>query len=148
VGGFHLRKENAILVSGFLAILGGLFILASGVRLQSLMILAVNYVYQREGSALPPDVQAGAQIFIIILVVIVALGGTLAILGGLTIFGGHVTLAKFLMALGGGIGFAGIAFSIGYNIYAYGLSVLFTRIDYWIGILLATIGRYVAKDAS
>ncbi|MGI0081010.1 MAG: hypothetical protein ACRECH_15485 [Nitrososphaerales archaeon] len=143
-----MRRRSAIVLSGSLAILGGLLILASGARTQSFMLDAVLFVYQREGSVIPTTMEPLIKDFILVLSAIILLGGLLAVVGGFTIFEGHLTAGKILVALGGGIGFAGIAFLMGYDIYAYGFSVLISRIDYWIGVLLATVARYVAKDAS
>lgn len=141
-----MRSGIAIGLSGSLAILGGVLILASGARAQSLMLDAVSFVYQREGDVLPAATQPLIKGFILVLSAIILLGGFLAVIGGLAIFRRHFTTGKILVAFGGGIGFAGIAFFMGYDIYAYGFSVLVTRIDYWIGVLLATIARYVAKS--
>ena len=143
-----LRTKNARRISGALAILGGALILGSGVRLHAFILAAALFIYRNEGSVLPPDVATTLEIFILILIVLVILGGLLAVVGGFAMFGRHATAGMILIALGGGIGFAGIGFSMAYDIYAYGFSVLITRIDYWIGVLLASVARYAAKDAA
>ena len=143
-----MRSGSAIALSGSLAILGGVFILASGARAQSFMLDAVQFVYKKEGNSLPTATAPLVNAFILVLSLIILFGGFLAVIGGLAIFRRHFTIGKVFIALGGGIGFAGIAFFMGYDIYAYGFSVLVSRIDYWIGVLLATFARFVAKDVS
>ncbi len=116
--------------------------------MQSFLLDAVLFVYQRDGGVLPSTMKPLVETFILVVSLIILLGGFLAIIGGFAIFRNHFTMGKILIALGGGIGFGGIAFSMGYDIYAYGFSVLISRFDYWIGLLFATVARYVAKDAS
>ncbi len=97
-----MRSGIAIGLSGSLAILGGVLILASGARAQSFMLDAVSFVYQREGDVLPAATQPLIKGFILVLSAIILLGGFLAVIGGLAIFRRHFTTGKILVAFGAG----------------------------------------------
>lgn len=75
---------------------------------------------------------------------VIGFGGLLAILGGVLVIAKHLTIGKILIGLGGGVGFLGIAISVGYAIYVNGFLVLVNHVEYWIGIVIATFGRYLA----
>jgi hypothetical protein len=134
-----------IIAGGALAIIAGVLILLSGFRTQSFLVSTVPYFEQKLGSYLPYFAEMTIDIALLVLSFIIALGGIAVILGGFLILTRHLTIGKVLMALGGGVGFVGIAIALGYSIYTSGLGVLLSHIDYWIGLLIASIARYVAK---
>jgi hypothetical protein len=140
-----LARLSVVITSGSLAILGGALILFSGVKVQSFMLDAVQYVYAKESNVLPQSLEPVVRGFVFVVSVIIIFGGLLAIVGGIVVFTRHLTIGKVLIALGGGIGFAGLIFAVGYDVYAYGFSILSSRLYYWIGVVLATIARYILK---
>jgi len=137
------KSNTSIILGGILAIIGGLLIIASGFRTGSFLVTAANYSEAKFGSLLPGEALSAIQIALIVLSFVIGFGGLLAILGGIFIFSKHITIGKILIGLGGGVGFIGIAISVGYAIYVNGFSVLITHIDYWLGVLVASIARYL-----
>ncbi len=133
-----------MIAGGVLAIIGGILIIISGFRTGSFLVTAAKFSEAQFGSILPGPALSLIQIALIILSFVIGFGGFLAILGGLLIISKHVTIGKLVLGLGGGVGFIGIAISVGFAIYASGLSVLGTHFDYWLGVLIASIARYLA----
>jgi len=124
--------------------IGGAIIVASGYRTGSFLVTAASFSEAKFGSLLPGEALSAIQIALIVLSFVIGFGGLLAILGGALVIAKHLTIGKILIGLGGGLGFFGIAISAGYAIYVHGFSVLVTHVDYWIGVLIATVGRYLA----
>jgi hypothetical protein len=133
------------IIGGGLAIVAGFLILLSGFRTQSFLASTVPYFEQKLGSYIPYLAQVTIDAALLVLSFIIALGGLAVILGGVLILLKHLTTGKLLMALGGGVGFIGIAIALGYSIYTSGFGILVDHIDYWIGLAVASIARYVAK---
>ena len=138
------KSRNSIIAGGILAMIGGAIIVLSGFRTGSFLVTAASYSEAEFGSLLPGQALSAIQIALIVLSFVIGFGGLLAILGGVLVIAKHLTVGKILIGLGGGVGFIGIAISVGYAIYVNGFSILLTHIDYWIGVLIATIGRYLA----
>ncbi|MHB2036427.1 MAG: hypothetical protein ACYCPW_06750 [Nitrososphaerales archaeon] len=128
---------------GILAIIGGILILQSGVATRSFLVTAISYSDQKFGGTLPGIAQSTIQIALLVLSSIISLGGLVAIVGGVLVLLKHRLIGKILIALGGGLGFLGIAISMGYDVFTTGVSVILTHFQYWIGVLIATIGRYL-----
>jgi hypothetical protein len=129
---------------GILAIIGGAIIVTSGYRTGSFLVAAASFSEAKFGSYLPGEALTSIQIGVLVLSFIIGFGGCLAILGGVLVIAKHTTTGKILIGLGGGLGFFGIFISAGYAVYVHGFSVLVDHVDYWIGVLVATIGRYLA----
>jgi len=139
-----VKSRTSIIVGGILAIVGGVLILTSGYRTGSFLVTAASYSEAKFGSFLSGQELSTIQIALIVLSFVIGFGGLLAILGGVLVISKHLTIGKILIGLGGGVGFIGIAISVGYAIYVNGFSILATHVDYWLGILIASIGRYLA----
>jgi hypothetical protein len=129
------------ILCSILAIAGGLLIFSSGVRTQSFALEALVYI----SKFFPPTVSAVVDVVAFTMAAVISLGGILVIGGGILVLRRHTSTGKLLIILGGGIGFIGIAISMGYYVFVDGLSILATRIDYWIGLFVATLARYVAR---
>jgi hypothetical protein len=138
------KSRTSVIVGGILAMIGGAIIVASGYRTGSFLVTAASYSEAKFGSLLPGQALSAIQIGILALSFLIGFGGLLAILGGVLVIAKHLTIGKILIGLGGGVGFIGIAISVGYAIYVNGFSILATHADYWIGVVIATIGRYLA----
>src|SRR5271169_1879701 len=138
------KSKTSIIVGGILAIIGGVLIITSGFRTGSFLVTAASYSEAKFGSLLPGQALTTIQIALIVLSFVIGFGGLLAILGGVLVMSKHLTIGKILIGLGGGVGFIGIAISVGYAIYVNGFSILVTHVDYWLGVLIASIGRYLA----
>ena len=139
-----MKTRASIVAGGILAIIGGLLILQSGVTTRSFLLIAVDYSYKRFGGGHPGIAQESIDLALLALGFLIAFGGLLAILGGFLVLMKHQFSGKILIALGGGIGFIGIAISMGYDILTTGFSSVFVHTQYWIGIVIASIGRYLA----
>jgi hypothetical protein len=139
-----VKTRASIIAGGILAIIGGILILQSGVSTRSFLLTVASYSFKHFGAGLPGIAQDSVDLALLVLGALIALGGLLAILGGFLVLMKHRLSGKILIALGGGMGFIGIAISMGYDIYTTGISSLFTHVQYWIGIVIASIGRYLA----
>lgn len=147
VGGSRKTKKIALIVAaGLLAIAAGILIVNSGFHTQGLMLSVLsNPTARRTVSTFPQPIKLLASFAVLILSAIVALGGLLVVIGGGLILARHISVGKLLVSLGGGIGFLGIAIVLGYNIMASGgFSVITSHIEYWTGLVLATVARGVA----
>jgi hypothetical protein len=139
-----LKSRVSIIAGGVLAVIGGLLILLSGVETRSFLVSAISYSDQQFGGSLPSIAQFTIRIAVLILASIISLGGLIAIAGGVLVLLKHMLTGKILIALGGGIGFFGIVISMGYDIVTTGgVSVILTHFQYWIGVAVASIGRYL-----
>jgi len=138
------KSRISIIAGGILAVIGGAIIVLSGFRTGSFLVTAASYSEAKFGSFLPGEALSVVQIALLILSFIIGFGGLLAIFGGVLVIAKHITIGKIFIGLGGGVGFLGIAISVGYAIYVNGFSVLITHVDYWIGVVVATISRYLA----
>ena len=144
-GWLSLAKTGAsIITGGILAIIGGSLIMNSGFGTRSFIITVLSYSDQKFGSGLPDLARLTFNAAIFVLSAVIALGGLVAVLGGLLVLLKHRTMGKLLIALGGGMGFLGILISMGYDVVTTGLRVLATHFEYWIGIVIASVGRYLS----
>jgi hypothetical protein len=138
------KSRASIVAGGILAIAGGALIVTSGFRTSSFLISAAEYSQSKYGSELPGIAQSAVHIALLALSFVIGFGGLLAVLGGGLVLSKHSTVGKVLIGLGGGFGFIGIAISLGYAIFENGFSILLLHVDYWVGVLVASIGRYLA----
>ena len=130
-----------IIAGGILAIIGGILILQSGVGTRSFLLTVVSISEQRFGGSLPGVAKSLINLVIVALSSLISLGGLLAILGGALVLLKHRFSGKILIALGGGMGFIGIGISLAYDVFTEGLSGFVLHVPYWIGVLIASIGR-------
>ncbi len=143
------RKVGVLISSGALAIIGGALIIASGYRTQGFLLTTLDFANQHFGSRLPPLLEILTSTSIAIFASIIALGGLLVVLGGIVIMASHTSTGRLLIALGGGVGFIGIAISIGLDVVATGgFYSIISHYDYWVGVVVASVARYLAKKAS
>lgn len=130
-----------IIAGGILAIIGGILILQSGVGTRSFLLTVVSISEQRFGGSLPGVAKSLINLVILALSSLISLGGLLAILGGALVLLKHRFSGKIFIALGGGMGFIGIGISLAYDVFTEGLSGIVLHVPYWIGVLIASIGR-------
>lgn len=130
-----------IIAGGILAVFGGILILQSGVGTRSFLLIVVSISEQRFGGSFPGVAKSLINLVIITLSSLISVGGLLAILGGALVLLNHRFSGKILIALGGGMGFIGIAISLAYDVFTEGLSAIVLHVPYWIGVLIASIGR-------
>jgi hypothetical protein len=136
-----------IWAAGLLAVVGGLLIIASGFSSHGFILYALGFA-----SVLVPSVIGGlggnvVRYIIAALALLVALGGMTVVLGGILILAKHMTMGRLLIMLGGGAGFLGLLISFGYIALANGTSEAVAEYPYWLGLILAILGRRVAKGA-
>lgn len=137
------NKTALIILTAFLAFVGGTLLIQSGFRTPSFLLTLLSY--SEKQSFVPPEVTAVLNIAAPILSAIISLGGLLVILGGLLVIVRHRTVASVLIALGGGFGIIGLFLALGYGVFTSGLSIILTHVDYWIGVLFATAAREILK---
>lgn len=140
----EMKTRASTIAGGILAILGGFLILLGGVSTRSFLLNIISYSYDKFGGGLPGIAKSSIDVVLFALGALIALGGLLAILGGALVLLRHSLSGKVLIALGGGMGFLGIGISMGYDIMTSGLVALVSHVQYWIGIVIASIGRYLA----
>ncbi len=80
-----------------------------------------------------------------IITILVALGGVAVIAGGILIIAGRIRVARLLITVGGGAGFLGLSVAIGYSALTVGPWSIVTHFEYWTGVVLAVIARWLAK---
>ena len=137
--------------SGAIALVGGILMFTSGYVSRGFLYQALGYVEPTLSSQISDyfsQVAANAAVLVITLLEFaIALGGLTVVAGGLIILTKHTTLGRFLIFLGGGAGFLGLLFSFGYSAYRLGLDPVLSYSPYWIGLVLAVVGRRLAKGA-
>jgi hypothetical protein len=144
-----MRSKRFLLlaISASLAVIGGALIVVSGFRTKNLMLSALSYSDKRFVSSSPAFIQVTAGDAIILLSLVMSLGGILAIVGGISLLLRHVSTGSTLIALGGGAGFISIVIAIGYSWISSGATLLAGHFEYWVGVVIATIARWLAKRA-
>jgi hypothetical protein len=145
-----MSKSNSFRNAGYLAIVAGLILLASGVTSGSILISGLGYLKNYIG----PSIGSASillQYAIAALVFLVGFGGLLAIVGGLLLLAKHGSAGRFFIGLGGGLAIFGLLFSMAEALYATGLSApIFQQAYfglYWIGAVLATIAYFLSRRA-
>jgi hypothetical protein len=133
------------LFAGTLAVTGGALILASGFSSHSIMLEMVSLFKEKVSTLLPAMIQLIVGTCILALSVLIALGGITVILGGAAVLFQRRTLGRLLVAIGGGAGFIGLAIALGYVLITAGVASLLVHGEYWLGVLLAAVGRHLAR---
>jgi hypothetical protein len=145
-----LPNSHPLRIAIVLAMVAGIFLIASGVTSGSILITGLNYV----DTYLGPHIGSGdilVQVAITILTFIVGFGGLLVILGGFLLWREHGSSGRFLIGLGGGTAILGLLFSVAEALLRSGLSApifqqtYFTL--YWIGAILATAAILFSRQA-
>ena len=145
-----LPKSHPLRIAILLAMIAGLFLIASGVTSGSILITGLNFV----DTYLGPHIGSGdlvVQLATAVLTYIVGFGGLLVILGGLLLWREHGSWGRFFIGLGGGTAILGLLFSVAEALYTSGLSApvfhqtYFTL--YWIGAILATASILFSRRA-
>jgi hypothetical protein len=135
--------------AGFLAVIAGLILIASGVTSGSILLTGLGYVDNYLGSSAGSAGQSVVQLAIVVVTFLVGLGGISAIAGGVLLLRGHGSFGRFLIGLGGGTAILGLLFSIGKALLVTGTSApifyqsYFTL--YWIGAILATVSILISR---
>jgi hypothetical protein len=131
-------------VGGALAVFAGLMIIFSGFSSHGILGATLAYF----GSLLPnmPQmIQFPLEVALWGITALIGLGGTVVVFGGILVLYNHRLTGRLLIALGGGMGFIGLIFAILYSLATSGFGSLFTHSEYWLGVLLATVARWLAK---
>ncbi len=125
--------------------LGGAMVLASGVDFHGFTYEIIGLLQTKFLSFLPQLAQEAATLVADTLLLLMGLGGITIMAGGMLMMRGRVTLGKLLVMLGGGAGFIGLAVGLGYAIFSGGLLSVVGHAEFWLGLLLAAIGRRASK---
>ncbi len=132
--------------AGFLAVVGGILMLASGYTSRGFLYTALNIGEPRLSDFLSGVALSAAVLAITVLELIIALGGLTVLIGGLMVLIHHTTTGRILIYLGGGAGFLGLLISFGYSVYRLGgLDPVISYLPYWVGLAMAVTGRGLAK---
>jgi hypothetical protein len=135
-------------VAGFLAMVGGLLMLASGYSSRGFLYTALGYAEPQISNLLSGAAASAAILAITVVELVIALGGLTVLVGGLIIVVRHTTAGRVLIWLGGGAGFLGLLIGFGYSVYRLGgLDPVLSYLPYWVGLALAVVGRRLAKGA-
>ncbi len=122
--------------------------LVSGYTSRGFLYTALGYAESRVSLFLSGAAANAALIAITVLEVLIALGGTSVLIGGLVIYTHHTTTGRILVYLGGGAGFLGLVISFGYTAYKLGgIDPVLAYLTYWVGLTMAVFGRRLAKGA-
>jgi len=137
-------KRALLFAGGLIAIAGGLLIINSGYHTHSFLISVLNLAEQKFGARLPSTIQWITETSIAILGVVISLGGILVAVGGVIVILGHKFIGRILIGLGGGVSFLGLAVALAFAIYTSGFGTLVVHFEFWVGVLIATVGGYIA----
>jgi hypothetical protein len=142
--------QRSFRTAGYLAVVAGLILLASGVTSGSLLLTGVNKLKDY----LPNIGSAGdlvLQVVVALLTFFVGLGGLAAVVGGILLLTKHGSLGRFLIGVGGGMAIFGLLFTTAEALVTTGSSApLFTQSFfslYWIGAILATVSILLSRRA-
>ena len=115
---------------------------------------ARGFLYQALGYAEPHlsdlgGALASAAVLAITLVqLVIGLGGLTVMAGGVIVLAKHTSIGRFVILLGGAGGFLGLLISFGYSVYKVGgVDPILYYLPYWVGLVMAVIGRRLAKGA-
>jgi len=133
---------------GSLAIVGGLLMLGSGYSSRGFLYTALGYAEPHVSQFLQGIAASAAILAITLVEFAIALGGITVVAGGLVILVRHTTMGRTLIYLGGGAGFLGLLISFGLSVYRLGgLDPVLSYLPYWVGLVLAVVGRRISKGA-
>jgi hypothetical protein len=137
--------------AGYVAVIAGLILLASGVTSGSLLLTATDYLTKYFGPSIGSTGQSILQLAVWALTFLVGLGGISVIIGGALLLLKHGSLGRFLIGLGGGMAIFGLLFAMGEALYVTGPSApIFSQIYfglYWVGAILATISIFLSRKS-
>jgi len=132
--------------AGALAVIGGIFMLASGYSARGFLYTALNLAEPHISDFLSGTAASIAVLAVTTVELIVALGGLAVVLGGGVILAGHTSVGRAIIYLGGGAGFLGLLISFGYSAYKLGgIDPVLAYFPYWVGLAMAVSGRRLAK---
>jgi len=132
-------------VGGILAILGGLMMVLSGFSAHSFSLSILTFLNEESALYLPDAIATVTGLVIRVLGVLIALGGITVTLGGVAILYQRLFTGRLLVALGGGASFLGILVALFFSVITTGFSSIILYAEYWTGVVLAMIGRRLAK---
>jgi hypothetical protein len=134
--------------AGALAVVGGFLMLASGYTSRGFLYTALNLAEPQISDLLSGMAANIAVLAVTALELVIALGGSAVIIGGLFVLTSHKTTGRVLIYLGGGAGFLGLLVSFGYTAYKLGgVAPVLAYLPYWVGLAMAVSGRWLAKSA-
>ena len=148
---FRIRvvsRTTSFRTAGYIAILAGLILVASGVVSGSILITGLNALNNFIG----PSIGSASiliQYAITALLFLIGFGGFLAVVGGILLLARHGSAGRFLIGLGGGMAIFGLLFSMAGALYTTGISApIFHQAYlglYWIGAILATFSYFLSR---
>ncbi len=130
-----------------MAIIGGGLILLSGFTVHGFLLSIISAVSYSLLTILPGSIAIPLSVALAILSLLIALGGITVILGGITIIRHHISLGRVLIALGGGASFLAFLVAIVYALLTGGVTSITAHSQYWIGVALAVLSRWLAGEA-
>ena len=140
-------KRAAELGSMALAFIGGGLIVASGFTVHGFLLSLLSLVSGGLPSIIPPEIAIPLSITASVLSALVALGGVTVLLGGIALYRRHVFVGRFLIALGGGASFLGFLIALAYAVVTEGVTSVDAHSQYWIGVAVAVLARWLAGKA-
>ncbi|TLX95043.1 MAG: hypothetical protein E6K96_07845 [Thaumarchaeota archaeon] len=145
-GDVSLRRATE-LGSMALAFIGGGLIVTSGFTVHGFLLSLLSLVSGGLPTIVPAEIAIPLSITASVLSVLVALGGITVLLGGIALYRRHIFVGRFLIALGGGASFLGFLVTIGYAVVTEGVTSVEAHSQYWIGIVVAVLARWLAGKA-
>ncbi len=139
-----LNKSKYVL-SGFLAIIGGILVTLSGYAEQSIMKEILYYIDKHRSDIISGEPNMLIHIVLSILTLLISLGGLTIILGGISIMKNHRSSGRVLIGLGGGVGIFGFIIVFGYAYLFQGPISIITHSYYWLGLLFSLIGSQLSR---
>ncbi len=132
-------------LGGVLALFAGFLIATGGFASHSFLLDIVDIVKGQVPSHLSGSPATMAELALLGVAVLISLGGITVIAGGIALLYRHSTIGRLLIALGGGAGFLGLIFGVGYTAFTQGFSSVMEHGYYWLGIVFAAVSRWLAK---
>ena len=143
----HPGRGFRLWAAALLAILGGLVVLYGGFEANGVLPSLLSYAQGNVPPYLGAPEGTAIRVALELLSILVALGGFTILLGGLLLLARWVRSGRFLIFLGGGVGVLGLLLLLGYSLATSGMAAVTQHVDYWVGIVLASIAAGVAKGA-
>ena len=120
----------------------------SGYAARGFLYQALGYAEPHLSDLLNGGVASTAVIVVTLVQFVIGLGGLTVMAGGLVVLANHTSIGRFIILLGGAGGFLGLLISFGYSAYKVGgVGPVLYYLPYWAGLLLAVLGRRLAKGA-
>ena len=139
------RSDTRVRFGGVLAIVGGILIVVSGFVIRGFTLTVLDWLTANAPKYLPSNIIPLLVVVLEILGALIALGGITVIFGGIVILSGHLFFGRLLIALGGGTGLIGFLISLGYSLFTTGPSSIIVHVEYWAGIVIVVVARWLAK---